>query len=81
MTELKRAVQWFKSWVSEPEAAADSDTTSSLDFDPAWHGDHWQNLLSSPMDARHYVMEDWQLPIQHAFATESADETAEKKAA
>ncbi|HEY3598049.1 MAG TPA: hypothetical protein VGL08_11135 [Paraburkholderia sp.] len=27
--------------------------------DPVWHGDHWQNLLSSPMDARHYVMEDW----------------------
>jgi predicted alpha/beta hydrolase family esterase len=24
-----------------------------------WHGDHWQNLLSSPMDARRYVMEDW----------------------
>ncbi len=30
-----------------------------LNFDPFWHGDHWQNLLSSPMDARHYVMEDW----------------------
>jgi hypothetical protein len=30
-----------------------------LDFDPFWHGDHWQNLLASPMDARHYVMEDW----------------------
>jgi hypothetical protein len=28
-------------------------------IDPVWHGDHWQNLLSSPMDARHYVMEDW----------------------
>ncbi|HEY4298322.1 MAG TPA: hypothetical protein VGM85_17755 [Paraburkholderia sp.] len=25
----------------------------------SWHGDHWQNLLCSPMDARHYVMEDW----------------------
>ncbi len=22
-------------------------------------GDHWQNLLASPMDARHYVLEDW----------------------
>ena len=33
-----------------------------LDFDPFWHGDHWQNLLSSPMDARHYVMEDWSVP-------------------
>lgn len=28
-------------------------------LDPFWHGDHWQNLLSSPMDARHYVVEDW----------------------
>jgi hypothetical protein len=33
-----------------------------VDFDPFWHGDHWQNLLASPMDARHYVMEDWSLP-------------------
>jgi hypothetical protein len=31
----------------------------SLEFDVMWHGDHWQNLLSCPMDARHYVMEDW----------------------
>ncbi|AOI67065.1 hypothetical protein WS98_15860 [Burkholderia territorii] len=29
------------------------------EFDPTWHGDHWQNLLASPLDARHYVMEDW----------------------
>ncbi|KAA0999514.1 hypothetical protein FVF58_41725 [Paraburkholderia panacisoli] len=33
--------------------------TDSLEFDVMWHGDHWQNLLSCPMDARHYVMEDW----------------------
>jgi hypothetical protein len=39
--------------VSRPDAAA------AFEFDPMWHGDHWQNLLSSPMDARHYVMEDW----------------------
>jgi hypothetical protein len=29
------------------------------EFDMTWHGDHWQNLLASPLDARHYVMEDW----------------------
>jgi hypothetical protein len=48
-----------------------SETTAAapLEFDPAWHGDHWQNLLSSPMDARHYVMEDWTVPLQY----ESAD--------
>jgi hypothetical protein len=40
-----------------PQAVVESH--SALDFDPAWHGDHWQNLLSSPMDARRYVMEDW----------------------
>jgi hypothetical protein len=32
---------------------------SSALLDLTWHGDHWQNLLSAPMDARHYVMEDW----------------------
>jgi hypothetical protein len=40
-----------------------------LDFDPFWHGDHWQNLLASPMDARHYVMEDWAVPASDEFDT------------
>ena len=37
---------------------------SVIEFDPMWHGDHWQNLLSSPMDARRYVMEDWSVPLK-----------------
>jgi hypothetical protein len=41
-------------------------STPLLDFDPFWHGDHWQNLLASPMDARHYVMEDW-VPASDEF--------------
>ncbi|MFL9966251.1 hypothetical protein PQR02_35685 [Paraburkholderia sediminicola] len=41
---------------SEPRVPPTAD---SLGFDVMWHGDHWQNLLSCPMDARHYVMEDW----------------------
>ena len=41
---------------------------SAFDFDPMWHGDHWQNLLSSPMDARHYVMEDWSVVTDIDFA-------------
>ncbi|HEX7907752.1 MAG TPA: hypothetical protein VF534_06620 [Paraburkholderia sp.] len=41
-------------------AAAETPTAFELgSFDPFWHGDHWQNLLSSPMDARRYVIEDW----------------------
>jgi hypothetical protein len=36
--------------------------TPLLEVDPFWHGDHWQNLLASPMDARHYIMEDWAVP-------------------
>jgi hypothetical protein len=40
-------------------AESGTQTSSTLEFDPVWHGDHWQNLLSSPMDARRYVMEDW----------------------
>ena len=60
---LKRFVSWL---IGMPhlEAASTSRTHSAssasvLEFDPFWHGDHWQNLLASPMDARHYVMEDW----------------------
>ena len=44
----------------QPASAA--DMPSALEFDPMWHGDHWQNLLSCPMDARRYVMEDWRVP-------------------
>ncbi|MDB5836032.1 MAG: hypothetical protein JWR14_5862 [Caballeronia sp.] len=55
-TELKSMFSWIRTLVA-PQAVVESH--SALDFDPAWHGDHWQNLLSSPMDARRYVMEDW----------------------
>ena len=55
-TELKSMFSWIRTLVA-PQAVMESH--SALDFDPAWHGDHWQNLLSSPMDARRYVMEDW----------------------
>lgn len=34
---------------------------SELEF-ANWHGDHWANLLSAPIDARHYVLEDWTIP-------------------
>jgi hypothetical protein len=38
------------------------------ELDTAWygHGDHWHNLLASPLDARHYVMEDWAEPPAYA---------------
>jgi hypothetical protein len=45
---------------------------SVLEFDPAWHGDHWQNLLSAPMDARHYVMEDWTSTVAPTFEASRA---------
>jgi hypothetical protein len=76
-TELKSMFSWFKSFLSL-EAADNS--VSALDFDPAWHGDHWQNLLSSPMDARRYVMEDWATPKSFAFDESSALESAETSA-
>jgi hypothetical protein len=64
LTEFRRLVTWLaQSQAKAPSgpAAVASDASSPLEFDPdpMWHGDHWQNLLSSPMDARRYVMEDW----------------------
>lgn len=63
---IKRFVAWLLRPL-RPEAASPGRTNSTsasiLEFDPFWHGDHWQNLLASPMDARHYVMEDWALPL------------------
>jgi hypothetical protein len=64
---IKRFVSWL--FRMPRTAAASTGRTKSaaasiLEFDPFWHGDHWQNLLASPMDARHYVMEDWALPLE-----------------
>jgi hypothetical protein len=61
---------WIKALVA-PRAVLESH--SALDFDPAWHGDHWQNLLSSPMDARHYVMEDWAISSPLTFESEGTE--------
>jgi hypothetical protein len=62
MSQIKRIAQWLKA-LAAPSIPSAMTTTSALEFDPAWHGDHWQNLLSSPMDARRYVMEDWATPV------------------
>jgi hypothetical protein len=63
---FKRFVCWLMR--VPPLGTASTGRTKSaatiLEFDPLWHGDHWQNLLASPMDARHYVMEDWALPME-----------------
>ena len=66
---LKRFVSWLIR-MPRPAAASTSRTNSApaatvLEVDPFWHGDHWQNLLASPMDARHYVMEDWAVPLEN----------------
>lgn len=64
---IKRFVSWLFH-VPAIAAAPISRTKSAtplVEFDPFWHGDHWQNLLASPMDARHYVMEDWALPLEN----------------
>jgi hypothetical protein len=64
-TEIRRLVTWLtQPHVKSASASALSteETSSAFEFDPMWHGDHWQNLLSSPMDARRYVMEDWSIP-------------------
>lgn len=65
-SEIRR----FFTWLTHPRAngvavsaPSFAERSSALEFDPTWHGDHWQNLLSCPMDARHYVMEDWSIPV------------------
>ncbi|RKT24758.1 hypothetical protein B0G69_0444 [Paraburkholderia sp. RAU2J] len=63
LNQLRRLFVWLtpshaKTVADHPEPVTDAP----FEFDPMWHGDHWQNLLSSPMDARRYVMEDWSAP-------------------
>ncbi|WP_345811322.1 hypothetical protein AAGS40_11195 [Paraburkholderia sp. PREW-6R] len=74
-SELRR----FAAWLTRASTSVDRDETSAsassvFEFDPMWHGDHWQNLLSSPMDARRYVMEDWS--VSPAFSWDEAERTA-----
>jgi hypothetical protein len=61
VSDIIRRVAALFSHSSEKSAQQSNEISASPEFqiDPMWHGDHWQNLLSSPMDARHYVMEDW----------------------
>jgi hypothetical protein len=76
MTHFQRIAQWLKS-LAAPSIAPVSESASAFEFSPAWHGDHWQNLLSSPMDARHYVMEDWAVPLDgDVVASDSAERQA-----
>ena len=50
-----------------PDVAQSAQNNSLFEPDPTWHGDHWQNLLSSPIDARRYVMEDWCLAAEPEY--------------
>jgi hypothetical protein len=73
LRELNRLTTWF--FHSDESTAASGaelgKVTSAFELDPMWHGDHWQNLLSSPMDARRYVMEDWSVSSSFEFGAAS----------
>jgi hypothetical protein len=81
-TELKSMFSWIRTLVGPQPAVETSEAqTSGFDsrsFDPMWHGDHWQNLLSSPMDARRYVMEDWTVASRLAFDNSEASDASEQ---
>ena len=69
--EFRRLVNWLSQSHTKTVPARSGPTAaapSAFEFDPVWHGDHWQNLLSSPMDARRYVMEDWSIPAPNDWS-------------
>jgi hypothetical protein len=74
-TEFKNMFSWIRTLVGPQPAVKtpEAQTVALLDIDPVWHGDHWQNLLSSPMDARRYVMEDWTVTRPLTFDNQVAD--------
>ena len=61
------------------ESASSREAPCDTEFDTTWHGDHWQNLLSSPLDARHYVMEDWTYTPPPNETTEAAPAAKRKR--
>jgi hypothetical protein len=63
---IRRLFTWLTHSHADAASAPSAplaDTSPVFEIDPMWHGDHWQNLLSSPMDARRYVMEDWSISV------------------
>ena len=58
LTALRR---WFHWLVQIDGTDPATGAMGEVEAYGSWHGDHWHNLLCSPMDARHYVMEDWSL--------------------
>jgi hypothetical protein len=64
---ILRMLARFNQSADQPRSTLDPQSGQDT-FDPNWHGDHWQNLLASPMDARHYVMEDWTFAAAPVFA-------------
>jgi hypothetical protein len=71
LNAIRRFLAQFQPSADQASSKAASPSTQDS-FDPTWHGDHWQNLLASPMDARHYVMEDWSFAPSPAFADDPA---------
>jgi hypothetical protein len=64
--QIRRLITWLthsSADTASGQSAAAAETPSIFEIDPMWHGDHWQNLLSCPMDARRYVMEDWSVSV------------------
>jgi hypothetical protein len=64
--QIRRLFSWLThshANTASEQSTPVADTPSIFEIDPMWHGDHWQNLLSSPMDARRYVMEDWSVSV------------------
>jgi len=60
LPEIKRFADRLLHPRHDSKPAATTAGRSAASVGPHYHcGDHWQNLLASPMDARHYVLEDW----------------------
>ncbi len=66
---IKHAIGLLRGQKQEKDAsrlAPTHESTPADEFDETrWHGDHWANLLTSPLDARHYVLEDWSSPTHY----------------
>jgi len=64
LPEIKRFADRLLHGLRVSAAAGATPSRPSLLDDAHYHmGDHWQNLLASPMDARHYVFEDWNTAV------------------
>jgi hypothetical protein len=69
LSTLLHLVTHLTKKAANPGAAQDKQYRNASEADSVWPDELWQALLSSPMDARHYMVQnDWAATVARSDA-------------